>query len=442
VKGRPRASGPLPTREVLRIESLAAGGAGVARLASGVVVFVPGTAPGELVEAEVSAASKPAHGRVLHVAEPSPERVAPPCPYLAACGGCDWMHLSARAQQEGHAAIVQSALAHALPGAALPAITSHPAPAPLAYRTRARLFLKADRRGVRAGYRAGGSHELCSIDACMVLHPSIAPLLGELPGVLAGAKGEGDASVAAGRGGLPVVSLEWRGEIAQATWAGLDARVKRGAWAGARVILEGAGVPAIFGDPRPVITGADGAPLVIAEGGFAQTSGEGAARLARRADELARVSGAQPRHVVELFAGSGTLSILLAREAASFAAVEIDAGACAAARENMGARGLAGRVVAADAGAFTIPQGTTVVVLDPPRAGAAGAARVIAASGARVVVYVACDPTTLARDLAVMAQGRMAITHIETFELFPQTSHVETLVRLERVRSRENPGPR
>jgi 23S rRNA (uracil1939-C5)-methyltransferase len=185
-----------------------------------------------------------------------------------------------------------------------------------------------------------------------------------------------------------------------------------------------------------VLEGADGAPLVIAPGGFAQPSDAGAALLARRADELARIeSKPRPRHVVELFAGSGTLSVLLAKDAASFTAVEMDEPACAAARENLAARGLAGKVVPKDADAFAIPPNTTIVVLDPPRTGAAGAARAIAASSARVVVYVACDPPTLARDLATLTAGhKLAITHVETFELFPQTSHVETIVRLERSR--------
>ncbi len=441
-----RAPAPKPSvRETIRIQSLASGGSGVARLANGTVVFVPGVAPGEVIEAEVSTASKPAQGRVLRVIEASPERVEPPCPHLAACGGCNWMHLSPHAQEQAHAAVVRGAIVHALPGCAIPEVTVHAAPAQLAYRTRARLFLKTDRRGVHVGYRAAGSHELAPVDACVVLDAGIAPVVGELAAVLAGARGDGDASVARGRGGSPVISLEWRGELAAATWAALDARVTSGAWAGARVTLRGVGQAATFGDPRPVLAGADGVPLVIAPGGFAQPSDEGAARLARRADELARIEPAggrgsapanpRPRHVVELFAGSGTLSVLLARDAASFTAVEIDAAAAAAARENLIARGLAGRVVAADADAFALPASVTVVVLDPPRSGAPGAARAIAASGARVVVYVACDPSTLARDLAVMTSARLAITHVETFELFPQTSHVETVVRLERVRS-------
>jgi 23S rRNA (uracil1939-C5)-methyltransferase len=368
------------------------------------------------------------------VIEPSADRVAPPCPHVEACGGCDFMHLSAAAQQHAHAEIVRAAIAHAVPGVALPEVRVHGAPAELAYRTRARLFLKAERRGaVRVGYRAAGSHDLARIDACLVLDPAIAPLLGELGEIFAGASGDGDAQLARGRGGLPVAAITWRGELAPSTWAALDAKVARGAWAGARVLLHGAGQPATFGDPRPVIEGADGAPLVIAPGGFAQPSDAGAALLARRADELARLeSKPRPRHVVELFAGSGTLSVLLAKDA-SFTAVEIDEPACAAARENLAARALAGKVVPKDADAFAIPPNTSIVVLDPPRTGAAGAAKAIAASSARVVVYVACDPPTLARDLAILTAGKkLAITHVETFELFPQTSHVETIVRLER----------
>jgi 23S rRNA (uracil1939-C5)-methyltransferase len=433
----PRSAAHRVHIEKVRIESLATGGDGVGRLASGAAVFVAGVAPGELVEAEVSTANKLAHGTLLRVLEASPDRVVPPCRYLDACGGCSFMHLTASAQERAHVAMVRGAVAHAVPGASLPEIVAHSAPRPLAYRTRARLLAKADRRGVHVGYRAASSHDLAAIDTCLVLDAALDPLLGDLAAVLAGAKGEGDASVARGRGGLPVVSLEWRGELSASTWSALDARVKSGAWAGAQVILHGTSLPAIFGDPRPVIEGVDGAPLLIAPGGFAQPSDHGASALSRRVDELSQMDpgGApRPRHVVELFAGSGTLSVLLARGAASFTAVEVDAAAAATARHNLGARGLAGRVIEADADTFPIPANTSVLVLDPPRAGAPGAAPAIAASAARVVVYVACDPSTLARDLAVMTRGKLAITHVETFELFPQTSHVETVVRLARAR--------
>jgi 23S rRNA (uracil1939-C5)-methyltransferase len=276
--------------------------------------------------------------------------------------------------------------------------------------------------------------------------------------VLAGSRGTGEAQIALGRVAgaqpagegarvAPVVDLSFRGELAPAAFAALDALVREGAWAGARVTLEGVTAPATFGDPRPVIDGADGAPLRVAEGGFAQPSDEGGRRLAARVAELASPAG---QHVVELFAGSGTLSVLLARGAASFLGVEQHEPAVRAARENLAARGLPGKMVAADAEAHPLPKRADVVVLDPPRTGARGAARALAASRPRRVVYVSCDLPTLARDLAILCGGRgapappgegpLAVESIDLFELFPQTSHVEAVVALGRAPHRRRPA--
>jgi 23S rRNA (uracil1939-C5)-methyltransferase len=262
--------------------------------------------------------------------------------------------------------------------------------------------------------------------------------LGELPEVLTGAKGEGDVQIGLGAAGRLVVEIIWRGELSAATWKAIDQRITGGLWAGARVRLEGANTPAAFGDPRPVLEGADGAPLVIAAGSFAQSSDRGAALLARRVARLAceDVDAAEPKTgaLLELFCGSGTLSILLAPIAASFVAVESDEEAARCARENLAARGLGGKITVANADAFPIPARTEVVVLDPPRAGATGATGAIVTGRADRVVYVACDPATLARDLGVLVRAGFALTHLETIELFPQTSHVETVARLVRRR--------
>ncbi|WP_437588101.1 class I SAM-dependent RNA methyltransferase [Sorangium sp. So ce1000] len=450
-KGRHRAS----ERAQLRIEALAAGGAGVARLA-GEVVFVPAVAPGDLVEVELDRSARPARGRLLRVVEPSADRVAPPCRFADACGGCDWMHVRLEAQQAAHEQIVRQAIARAtsLAEADLPPIRVHPAPVPLGYRSRARLFARAERGEVRVGYRAPRTHAVVPIDRCVVLVDAIAPLAGELPGVLHGASGEGDLLISLGASSRPVVEILWRGQLPPAVWQRLDERTSRGEWAGARVTLDGAREAAAFGDPRPAILGADGLPLLLAPGGFGQPSEEGAAVLARRAAELAHLDSTRPPHVLELFAGSGTLSVLLARGAprpspaaepagaaasgppgpASFTAVELSPGAVACLRQNLAARGLAGRAIEADADQYPIPARTDVVVLDPPRSGAPGAARAIAASSARVVVYVSCDPATLARDLGGILRGGFEITDIEAVELFPQTSHIESIVRLSRAR--------
>jgi 23S rRNA (uracil1939-C5)-methyltransferase len=291
---------------------------------------------------------------------------------------------------------------------------------------------------VRLGYRAEGSHELVAVESCAVLAPAIAPVLAELPEVLRGSLGQGDAHVAFGEAGRRVVDLDWRGELSSRAFSELDRMVTQGRWAGARVRLEGARVPATFGDPRSWMDGADGAPLVFAPGTFAQPSVAGAQLLARRTAELAQPAAGRPKRIVELFAGSGTLSVLLARNAESFLGVESDPEAAEAARHNLASRELSGKITVGDADAFPIPKGTEVVVLDPPRTGARGASQAIAASRARVVVYVSCDPPTLARDLAILTRSGWTIADLETLELFPQTSHVETLVRL--VRGERAPG--
>jgi 23S rRNA (uracil1939-C5)-methyltransferase len=138
------------------------------------------------------------------------------------------------------------------------------------------------------------------------------------------------------------------------------------------------------------------------------------------------------RPVVELFAGSGNFTVLLARHAESLIAVESEPRAVAAARANLTSRSLRARVVEADADAFEIPAATRTVVLDPPRTGAAGAARRLAASKVRRVVYVSCDPTTLARDVEMLVHGGFRLSRAELFEMFPHTSHVEVVTLLER----------
>lgn len=439
-----RTGSSAPTQEhVLRIDTLATGGAGVGSLEDGLRVFVPATVPGDRVVAAVQRDVRPARGKLVRIVEPSPDRRDAPCPHVERCGGCDFMHITETAQQKAHADIVRNAVEHAT-GLSCPTIRVHVAHAPLQYRTRARLFVRTERHGVRVGYRGSATNLVVDVDTCAVLHPSIAPALEDLRLVFAGSKGEGDVQIARGAAGRLCVDAVWHGELPPTVWAAIDQRIQRAAWAGARVRVDGAKVPATFGDPRPVLEGADGEPLVIAAGSFAQASDEGANLLARRVlalshkDPDVESNDASLGTVVELFSGSGTFSVLLAKSASAFFSVESHEEAARSARQNLAARGLSGKVTVADADAFVLPAHVDVVVLDPPRSGAAGAAAAIVAARASRVVYVACDPATLSRDLATFVRAGFALTHIETFELFPQTSHVETVVRLVRSRARRD----
>jgi 23S rRNA (uracil1939-C5)-methyltransferase len=149
-------------------------------------------------------------------------------------------------------------------------------------------------------------------------------------------------------------------------------------------------------------------------------------------ERVLALSQPEGRDVLELFAGSGNFTVLLARHAASLVAVESDGRAVGAARVNLVARGLAARLVEGDADAFDIPARIRTVLLDPPRGGAPGTSTRLARSRVRRVAYVSCDVSTLARDVMTLAAGGFHLSGIETFEMFPHTSHVEVLAILER----------
>src|SRR5580704_4407617 len=163
------------------------------------------------------------------------------------------------------------------------------------------------------------------------------------------------------------------------------------------------------------MTGADGGPLRLPPGGFAQA---GEAVNAALTVHVARV--VQPWRAdkaVELYAGAGNLSVLLAREVGDLACVESSRDACEAARENLAARGAKNaRVVEADAAGYAWAKAVRLVVLDPPRTGARAVAERLATSRVPRVVYVSCDPQTLGRDLGLLAPAYVARS-VATFEM-------------------------
>ncbi len=415
------------------VDDLAPGGDGVlhvTRAPSGErrAVFVRGVARGEEVVVDVDFSARPPRGRLLEVVTASAERVVPACPDAGRCGGCDWMHLSTSAQREGHLDHVRRALSAAVP-AAFP-IGYTPAPSPLAYRTRTRLHAHASGGRAVVAMRAAGGHEPVEIERCVVVAPALDGARATLARLLDGAHGEGDAQLALGAGGAAVVDLRWSATLPPSTFARAESAVAAGRLAGLRLWTRGVDRPAVIGDPSPVTLAADGAPLHLGAGGFAQAAEAMNAALGARVAELAgRGSG------IELYAGAGNLTVLLARTLAPLVSVEADANACTAARENLRARGLVAKVVEADASSYPVARATDVVVLDPPRTGARQACVALGARPPKRIVYVSCDPPTLGRDLALLvtgAPGGMTVRSVDVFEMFPQTSHVETVVCLVR----------
>jgi 23S rRNA (uracil1939-C5)-methyltransferase len=356
------------------------------------------------------------------------------------------MHLSLPAQEAAHAQHLRAALPEAWRDIS---ITAHSAPEVLAHRTRTRLHLRSTRGRLVVGMHEARTHEPVEVDVCAVLEPSLEHGRRALRSLFEGARGRGEARLALGVERMPVLDVKWQGDVPAACFGRLERAVQERRFAGVRLTLGDAVRPAVIGDPTPWMAGADGVPLRLAPGGFAQASERMNAMLVRHVQRLVGgivgggtggatggatgTSASGTSKAVELYAGAGNLSVLLARAVDELVAVESDRDACEAARANLSARGLQGRVrvVEGDASGYEWGSTTGLVVLDPPRTGAVAVAERLVKSRVRHVVYVSCDVQTLGRDLAKLADAYEPRS-VSAFEMFPQTSHVEAVVALER----------
>ncbi len=376
----------------LRIERLVAGGDGIGRSADGLAVFVPQTAPGDRVRVRVeSRKARYARASVVALLEPGPDRQEPVCPVFGRCGGCAWQHLRYPAQLASKAAILGDALRRigGFPLAAAPRFT--PSPAPLGYRGRTRVRVAAG----RVGFRARRSHALCGVTHCPVLVPALDAALREL--AASPPQRDGEYELAVGDASPRVTRLPAR----------------RGPRIGLRV-----------GPDR----------IDVSPGGFSQANQLLLETLVRAVAGAAGTGAL----ALDLFAGAGLFTLPLARRFSRVIAVESDAAAAADLVHNVETAGLVGvsvrrRRVEAVLGAGLPGLGAPdALVLDPPRSGLPrGVARDVARLSARRVVYLSCDPATLARDLRLLVDSGLTLRSVEGFDLFPQTPHVEALAVLD-----------
>jgi len=380
----------------LRIDSLAAGGDGVARGPDGRVVFVPATVPGDRVRVRIEKQlPRFARGRVERLLEPGDARVEPRCPVYGRCGGCTWQHVDYAAQLEAKQRILSDALARigGISLAELPAV--HPSPRAYAYRSRARVHVE---RG-RVGYRERGSHQLCAVTSCPVLVPELDRKLGELASAPPADDGEWELACASGE--------------VRASPLPADAEAH---------------------GPSHLELRVAGERLRFSAGVFSQANAMLLETMLGRVGECVG-SGEQ---LVELFAGSGLFTLSLARRFGGVVAVESNPAAAADLKSNLAraglsnARVLCGRVEEArEALAGLHPQ---AVLLDPPRVGlTAGGMELVTELAAERVAYLSCDPATLARDLRALCARGYRLESVEGFDLFPQTHHLEALAVLEKA---------
>lgn len=431
---------PVGKKQRLSVERLANDGRGIA-FVEGRTWFIEGALAGEQVEARVLAArSQVVEARVERVLAGSAQRRAEPCPHARVCGGCTLQHLSASDQLE----LKQRSLAEQLSRVAgvEPEQWAAPLTSPeFGYRRRARLAVRWEHKARRldVGFRASASQDIVSIDQCPVL---VQPLQTLLPALLAVLKAldkpQSIGHVELFSGTAEAVLVRHTAPLSEVDQQRLAAFAE-----GQRVQLwlqgEGSAAPLQPAQALGYRLARWDLQLEWRPGDFVQVNEPvNEAMVAQALDWLAPVQNAR---VLDLFCGLGNFALPLARAGARVTGVEGVEAMVERARTNAEHNGLENtHFYRADlskplAEASWACEGFHAVLLDPPRDGAWEVVRQMATLGAERVVYVSCNPATLARDAAELIRQGYRLRRAGMLDMFPQTSHVEAMALFERPAS-------
>jgi 23S rRNA (uracil1939-C5)-methyltransferase len=387
------------------VEKLVYGGDALARL-DGRVTLAPFALPGERIRAAAER-EKPGliHARTLAVLDPSPQRVAPRCPYFGRCGGCHYQHAGYEFQLEAKRAILAEELRR-VGKIEPPEEIAVVAADPWGYRNRAQLHIEKG----RIGYREARSHKLCAIDSCPIASPKINQTIGALAGMLRDS-----------RWPRFLRSLEIFTDERQVQLSVLETErpVARRFFDWCAETIPGLVAGALDYQDR----------FRVSRNAFFQVN----RYLADKLVEIA-LEGVGGETALDVYAGVGLFSLDLARRFRQAAAVEsgaAEAGDLAFNAERAGLANLRVERRTAEAYLDALERAPDFVLLDPPRAGLGKAVvqRLIDLRPPAVTI-VACDPATLARDLAALLGAGYRIEKMTLVDLFPQTYHLETVVRL------------
>jgi 23S rRNA (uracil1939-C5)-methyltransferase len=400
----------------LRIDSLVHGGEGLARH-GGRVVFVRGGAPGDLVEAELEGGEgRFERTRALRVIEAGPARVRAPCPIVDRCGGCPVQQVDYAAQLSAKSALTSDALERI--GGCAPGsyrlLPISPSPKQFRYRRRARMH-----RGPRGRWGFKGDEGVVPVEECLLFEEPLQMLADalrghDLPGVL-------DLGLDTSASGAGAVDLRTQGPPSQALRKRAQALI--GIVKGVTLGSEALGDPVLV-DPYPGFRSRSRPDV------FSQANRSMVPALQEAA--IAAVGDAASGHVLELFCGSGTLTLPLLLRARSVVGVDFAGPSLQLLRRSAdeidsGPAKL--RLVAGDAAEAVrgLPGSFDAALLDPPRTGAADAVRALAEQGVPRIAYVSCDAPTLARDTKLLREAGYQLVSAHPLDLFPQTAHFEVV---------------
>ena len=437
-----------------RIERPVYGGDNLAKNAEGEDIFVPFALPGEWVRTAPSAPGLERSVSLPHILESSPDRVDPRCIHFGRCGGCQYQMAAYPAQLAMKETILRETLERAkIPD--LPELQRWPSPQPYGYRNRIRLRVRTVDGELRVGYSTRGGNEFLPISMCPIAAPllwraveallTVAKTQRELGRLLESASEtecfcNGDETTLqitllyAGKASAEPKAFARAMEAVQAVCPELRS-------AAATRIDPRSGRPlellASWGAAGLAYPVAD-ETYWISRGAFFQVNRY---LLPQLRDLVCQDRSPNENHHLawDLFAGVGLFSRVLAQRFKAVTAVEANSAAAADLSRALYKLGPQHRAVEATTVDFlrravVDRERPELIVLDPPRAGAGEeVCRLLARIAPRQIVYLSCDPTTLARDLALLTRSGYCLTELHLIDLFPQTYHLETLTVLRRL---------
>jgi len=383
----------------VKIEKIVPNGYGLS-FADGLTIFTALAAVGDELSVEIRQLKQnTAFAEIVEIITPSADRVEPPCVYFGACGGCDFQQLNYQAQLDAKLAILRDSLTRIGKIEHLPDIEVVPSPQQFDYRLRAQWHV--NRPNKKIGYYRRNSHDVVDIERCLVLAPELESTLEKTR-----------------------QTLDW-----DAMWSDksqIDAA------------LGDDGSVSLFSqefspNTSPISYSVAGERFFYSAQSFFQGNRFLIDELVKRA-----VIGATGENALDLYSGVGFFTLPLARKFKHVTGVEDNRQAVEFAEKNAEAAGLENikfvRRSERDLLNAQPPENIDFLLLDPPRAGAENdTIRNILKILANQISYVSCDPSILARDLRKFLEGGYRINSITALDLFPQTHHVETVVRLERA---------
>jgi 23S rRNA (uracil1939-C5)-methyltransferase len=429
------------------IEKMVFGGAGFGHL-GGKACFVPFTAPGDEAAIRVVTDKRSyLEGEVVELVTASPRRTSPHCPIFGRCGGCNWQHLSYDEQLSQKEEIFAEFLRRAGRFGRERIAPIVAAPDTYGYRSRVQFKVRSVAGELHLGFYRAGSHFVVDVpNCCAIASPAINGLFGELRAALAvfpEAERIPQIDVATGEDGTSILTFHYIGDKPEEFLTFLCDAATLLPSAGGILLQQGkkrtlemvSGVGSLaYRIPADFLPGLAETVLSFRGGAFSQVNYHQNLALIALVHQLTGLTGGE--RVLDLFCGNGNFAVPLARYAAEVIGIEAYEPSLEDAVGNARANGITNAVFACgDAAAevqrlAAVGERFDVVILDPPRTGTPEVVRHIHALKPRAVIYISCDPATLARDIGTLQKSGFEVVKSCPVDMFPQTYHIESVTLL------------